>query len=45
MCVVEVFLLVIVEDVIGLADRLEFDLRCFSLGFGNLVRVTRKGSL
>lgn len=45
MGVVEVALVFIVEDIVGLLDGLEADLCGFSLGFGNLVRVVGKRGL
>lgn len=42
MGIVEFSLVVIMKDLVGLADRLEFDFCCFTLSFRDLVRMTRK---
>jgi hypothetical protein len=39
MCIVEVSLIVIVKDIVGLLDGFEPDLGGLALGFGNFVRM------
>ena len=37
MSIVEVSLVIIIEDLVGFANRFELDLSCFSLSLGDLV--------
>lgn len=43
--VVELTLLVILKDLVGLADGFEFDVGVFALVFGNFVWVRRESGL
>lgn len=45
MCIVQVALVVVVQDVVGFLDSLEFDLGFFSFGFRDFVRMVRECSL
>lgn len=45
MGIVEMTLILIIENIVGLLDRLELDVGGFALVFGDLIRVTGEGGL
>lgn len=45
MCVVQVTLVLIVQDIVGLLHCFEFDFSRFPLRFGDLVRMARESCL